>query len=159
MPLNTSVSAVPAVIYTPSGSGHPHAVITNTGTATLYVGQKGVTAANGLPLAPNQQIPLVIASFTLYAVSGYTPTATTTTTTAAVVAGTGTVAVTAGTGLVNTGYVLIASAAAAEVVQIISGGTTTTLTTTAPSYDHASGVSVTLVTPQATSAGVNRGAS
>jgi hypothetical protein len=134
-------------------------VVTNCGLYTVYIGRSSVSAASGMPLAPKAQITLPNAPVSLYAVSGYTVTATATTTSSNVTAGTGTVAVTAGTGLVNGGYVLLASGTAAEVVQIISGGTTTTLTTSVPLYDHLSGVAVTLVTAQLSSVMTSAGAS
>jgi hypothetical protein len=159
VPLNTAVAAIPVLIYSPSPSGIPHVVITNCGLYTVYIGGASVSAASGIPLAPKGQISLPYAPLSLYAVSGFTATATATTTTANVTAGTGTVAVTAGTGLSNTLYIELASGTAAEVVQVSSGGGTTTLTTTKPLYDHLSGVAVTLVTAQASAVMVSAGAS
>lgn len=158
MPLNTAVSVLPVNIYSPGASGSPHVIVYNSGTAPVYVGQASVTAQDGVPLYPRNSIELPTAPVKLYAVSGFTLTATTTTTTADVTAGTGTVAVTSGTGIANNAYVELASGNAAEVVQVISGGTTTTLTTTAPLYDHVSGVAVTVVIANAGSVSVTRGA-
>lgn len=158
-PLNTAIAAIPVLIYSPSPSGIPHVVITNSGMYPVYIGGASVSAASGIPLAPRGQISLPFAPTALYAVSGYTASATATTTTANVTAGTGTVAVTAGTGLANGSYVLLASLTASEAVQISSGGTTTTLTTTKPLYDHLSGVAVTLVTAQASAVSVSAGTS
>lgn len=159
VPINTAITAVPVQIYTPSPSGIPHVIIINSGRYNVHIGKVSVTAANGLTLPPSGQISLPFASVNLYAVSGFTPTATATTTTAAVTAGTGTVAVTSGTGIANNAYIELATGAASEIVQVISGGTTTTLTTTAPQYDHGSGVAVTVVTPNASSVSVTPGAS
>ena len=159
VPINTAISATATQIYSPSPSGIPHVTISNSGKYNVHVGKISVTAANGLSLQPGSQISLPNANVSLYAVSGFTPTATATTTTADVTAGTGTVGVTSGTGIANNAYIELASGGAAEVVQVISGGTTTTLTTTAPLYDHVSGVAVTVVTPFPSTVSVTPGAS
>lgn len=146
MPGNQNVTAVPALVYSPSPAGTSHVFLSNQGRFPVYVGQSGVTASNGIPVYPNGNIDLANMPVNLYAVSGYTKTATATTTTADVTAGTGTVPVTSGTGIPNGSLILIGTGASQEVLTVISGGTTTTLTTSAPGYDHVSGVAVTVVT-------------
>jgi hypothetical protein len=158
-PFSTAVTPIPTLIYSPSPSGIPHVVVTNTGLYPIYIGSASVSPGSGMYLAPRGQVTLPNAPVALYAVSAYTVTATATTTTSNVTAGTGTVAVTSGTSLTNGSYILLAAGTAIEAVQISSGGTTTTLTTTKPLYDHLSGVAVTLITGQAGSVSVSAGTS
>jgi hypothetical protein len=146
MPGNQNITATASLVYSPSPAGTSHLFLSNLGRFPVYVGQAGVTAANGLPVYPNQNLDLSTMPVNLYAASGYTKTATATTTTADVTAGTGTVAVTSGTGIANGALILIGSGGGQEVLTVISGGTTTTLTTSAPLYDHVSGEAVTVVT-------------
>lgn len=146
MPGNMNVAATPALVYSPSPAGQSHVFLSNIGRFPVYVGQSGVTASNGVPVYPGQNIDLSVMPTALYAVSGYTRTATATTTTADITAGTGTVPVTSGTGIANGALILVGTGASQEVLTVISGGTTTTLTTSVPGYDHVSGVAVTVVT-------------
>jgi hypothetical protein len=157
---NTNIGAVPTLIYTPSPSGVSHVFIQNLGPSTVYVGGPGVTATGGLPVAPNQMVDFPVASIALYAVCGYTPTATATTTTAAVNSGSAvSTAITSGTGTVNGQYALIGSGTNAETALITAGGGTTTLTLGALVDDHRTGAALTIVTPFPSTVAVTAGAS
>lgn len=149
--LTTSVSGAPVLVYNPAPSGTPNVSLTNSGGSVVYVGQSGVTVANGFPLYPNQQIVIPFAPVKLYAVSGAVATATATTTTAAANSAATTLAITSGTGTVNGQQIQVGSGSNAEIVTIVSGGGTTTLTVTALNYDHRSGAAVTVMTASATS--------
>lgn len=155
--LNTSVSGAPVLIYNPAPSGLPSAFVQNSGASVIYLGQAGVTAANGLPLYPNQIVDVSFLPNKVYAVSGVVATATATTTTAAANSGATSLAITSGTGTVNGQQIQVGSGSNAEVVTIVSGGGTTTLTVTALNYDHRSGAAVTVMTATASTANVTPG--
>ncbi len=155
--LITSVSGAPVLIYNPAPSGTPNSFIQNSGSSVIYIGQAGVTAANGVPLYPNQVIDLSFSPIKLYAASGVVATATATTTTAAANSGATSLAITSGTGTVNGQQIQVGSGSNAEVVTITAGGGTTTLTVTALNYDHRSGAAVTVMTATASSANVTPG--
>lgn len=160
MPVNTNISAVPVLIYSPSPSGISHVFIQNVGPSTVYIGGQGVTASGGIPVSPGSAIDFAVANVALYAVCGYTPTATATTTTAAVASGSAvSTAITSGTGTANGQYVLIGSGTASETTTITSGGGTTTVTLAALLDDHKSGAAFTVVTPQPSTITVAAGAS
>jgi hypothetical protein len=142
----TAVSAAPVKIYTPAPSGSPTAFISNLGTAVVYLGGAGVTPNNGVPLPPGQSLDIARMTFSLYAASGVTATATATTLNGAVAAGSTALTLTSGTGTVNGQTIQVGAGTSAEVVTITAGGGTTSITTTATQYDHASGVAVTVVT-------------
>jgi hypothetical protein len=153
MTVSTAVSGTPVQVYNPAPAGVPTMFLNNNGPATVYLGGANVTAGSGFPLPPGQSLDVSRATASVYAVSGFAASSTATTTTAAISGGATSVPVTAGTGLANGSYIEVGATTTAEVVKITSGGGTTTLTTTALSYDHASGVAVTLVTPTLTSVG------
>jgi hypothetical protein len=157
MTLTTAVSGTPVQVYNPAPAGVPTMFLTNNGPANVFLGGSNVTAGSGFPLPPGQSLDVSRAMLAVYAVAGFAATATATTTTAAIAGGATSVPVTSGTGLTNGSYIEVGGTTTAEVVKIISGGGTATLTTSALSYDHASGVAVTLVTPTLTSVGTVNG--
>lgn len=147
----TPVQAGASAIYSPSlGSGKPHAVIHNAGPGTVYLGQAGVTAQNGLPLRAKEELTFPFAYDTIYACSGgLTLSGTvTTTTTAAVTHGASTVvAVTAITGFAAGQTVQLGGGTGAETLVVSATSTAPSLKfTTKPAYDHISGVAVSQVT-------------
>lgn len=157
---NVNVSAAPVLIYTPSLAGVSHVYIQNLGPSPVYIGASGVTSTGGLPLAVNQSIDLPVANTALYAVSGFTPTATTTTTGAVVASGSAvSTTITSGTGTANGQYVVIGAGTTAETTTISSGGGTTTVVLAKLLDDHNTGVAFTVVTPQPTTLAVVAGAS
>lgn len=160
-PVITNISATPVMVYSPSPSGISHVYIQNLGPATVYLGNQGVTVSGGFPLAPNSHVNLPVASTALYAVSGYTPTATTTTiATTPLTHGTSVAAtLTSGAGTANGQYVVVGSDTAAETTTITAGGGTTSVTLAALQDDHVVGSPFTVVTPQPTSITVTAGAS
>lgn len=159
-PVNVPVSGTPVLVYTPTKSGTPHVFMQNMGLYPVYIGGAGVNQTGGIPLLPAQMIDFSNCPSALYAVAAYTPTAVTTTTTAAVSAGSAvSTAITSGTGFTNGSYVLIGGTTTAETTTIASGGTTTTLVLTQLLDDHASGVAITVVTPQGGSLNVAAGTS
>jgi hypothetical protein len=146
---NINISGAPTLIYSPSLAGTPHVYVQNLGPATVYLGSAGVTVSGGLPLAVNQSIDLSVATTALYAVSGYTPTATTTTTSAVVASGSAvSTGITSGTGTANGQYVVIGAGTTAETTTISSGGGTTTVVLAKLLDDHNTGVPFTVITPQ-----------
>jgi hypothetical protein len=147
-PITVPVSGTPTLIYTPAASGTPTLFVQNVGRSIVYIGGAGATQSGGIPLAPNQAIDLAYAPTALYAVCGFTPTATATTTTAAVSSGSAvSTAITSGSGTVNGQYVQLGSGTASETTTITSGGGTTTLTLAQLLDDHKSGAALTVVTP------------
>lgn len=160
-PVNTNISAVPVLIYSPSPSGIAHVYIQNVGSSTVYIGAAGVTSSGGLPVAPNCHVSLPVANTALYAVSGYTATATTTAVATTPVGHGSAVATTVGSGAgtANGQYVVIGAGTSAETTTITSGGGTTTLTLAQLLDDHLVGAPVTVVTPQPTTIVVSGGAS
>ena len=69
---NTPVSAtIPTVVFTPSTSGMPHAVLYNNGPAPVYLGGSGVSTSVGFALAPNDRLDLSYNGGTIWAISGY----------------------------------------------------------------------------------------
>ena len=69
---NTPVSAtIPTVVFTPSTSGMPHAVLFNNGPAPVYLGGSGVSTSVGFALAPNDRLDLSYNGGTIWAISGY----------------------------------------------------------------------------------------
>jgi hypothetical protein len=157
-PFNTTVSAVPVRVMTPSPSGTSTLVITNNGPSVVYLGGATVTSVNGFPLPVGQQLDVARVAWNIYACSPVTATATATTTTAAASSGATTLAVTSGTGIANGAYIQVGAGNAAEITTVTSGGGTASLTVPALAYDHASGAAVTVVTPQLTSVSTANGA-
>lgn len=160
-PIITNITAAPVPIYSPSPSGISHVSVFNNGPATVYVGAAGVTSAAGIPVAPGNSVKLVVAGTALYAVSGYTPTATTTTIATTPVAHGTAVATTvaSGAGTANGQYVVVGAGSSAETTTITAGGGTTALTLAQLQGDHLVGAPVTVVTPQPTTISVTAGAS
>jgi hypothetical protein len=157
---NINVSASPVLIYSPSLAGVSHVYVQNLGPAPVYLGIAGVTSSGGFPLAVNQSVDLPVANQALYAVSGYTPTATTTTTSAVVASGSAvSTGITSGTGTANGQYVVIGAGTTAETTTISSGGGTTTVVLAKLLDDHNTGVAFTVVTAQPTTITVVAGAS
>ena len=81
--IHTPVTGDAVLVYTPPSTGIPKVTLINEGASIVYIGQAGVTASNGLPLQPRQELSLPFAPYALYAVSGGALTATTANTNAA----------------------------------------------------------------------------
>lgn len=158
MATNTSISAVPVKVMTPSPSGMSTLVINNSGPSVVYLGGATVTQVNGFLLPVGQQLDVTRIPSAVYAVSGSAATATATTTTAAAASGATSLAITSGTGIANGAYIQVGAGNAAEITTVTSGGGTTTLTVPALAYDHASGAAVTVVTPAPTTVTTTNGA-
>ena len=72
---HTPVSATsPTVVFTPSTSGTPHAVLYNNGPAPVYLGGSGVSTSVGFALAANDRLDLSYNGGTIWAISGYNTT-------------------------------------------------------------------------------------
>lgn len=138
---NVSVSSSPVVVFSPSGVDTT-AVLTNTGTTTLYLGQSGVTAATGFPLLAGQSIS-VNYNASLYGVADVdrliAPTS---------VIGTGGVAqggtaipvASGGTSFTNGMVISIIDGNNTELVTVGSGSTGTSVVVSATAHAHAAGV-------------------
>jgi hypothetical protein len=157
IPVTADASA--AAVFVPPSKGVATMFLTNNSSTVVYVGGASVTPTTGFPLPPGQSLDVSRMTASVFAVTPYTATATATTTTAALAAGATTVAVTSGAGISNGGYIALGAigGTGAEVVTVISGGGTASLTTTAAQFDHATGVAVTVVTPNAGSVTVVAG--
>jgi hypothetical protein len=117
------------------------AVITNTGTSTLYLGQSGVTAATGLPLAPGQVIDQTF-TVPVYAVSGV-DVVTSPTDTLSANASQGATALTVASGgasFTNGMVISILDGNNTELVTVGNGSTGTSVVVSATAHAHASGV-------------------
>jgi hypothetical protein len=147
--IHTPVSGVPTLIYTPAASGTPHVTIVNEGTSIVYIGQAGVTSANGMPLQPSQEVSLPFAPVSLYAASGVASAGTTINTNAVFNSGATSLTFAGNfySAAVNGGQAQIGSGSNAEVVTISAGGGTGTLTVSALKYDHRTASPVGPVTP------------
>ena len=138
---NVSVPSSPVVVFAPSGNDTT-AVLLNTGTSTLYLGQSTVTAASGFPLLAGQSVP-VNYNAKLYAVAGADVVKSpTTTTTATSIVGATSLTVAAGTSFTTNMVVSIIDGNSSEVVTCTAPGGSTTLTISAAAFAHGSGVTV-----------------
>lgn len=137
---NVSVPSSPVVVFSPSGV-QTTATLTNTGTATLYLGQSGVTAATGFPLSAGQSIQVNYAA-DLYAVCGVDLIKTPTDTASAPITATDTsITVASGGASFTNGMVIsIIDGNLTEVVTVGAGSTATNVVTSAIANSHASGV-------------------
>lgn len=145
------IQAGPTPIYTPAaGPGKPHVVIHNAGPGTVFIGQAGVTAQNGLPLRAKSEVDFPTAYDTIYAVAGgLTLSGTVTTTASAAIThgATTVVTVAAITGFVAGQTAQVGTGSAAETLVISATSTAPSLKfTTKPLYDHPSGVAIAAVT-------------
>jgi hypothetical protein len=145
------------LVFTPTPGATATCRVFNEGQNVVYVGQAGITPANGLPIQPNCKIELPNVVASLYCAAGYSTTATATTLTAAANAGATTLAVTSGVGIANGGWVAVGSGANLEVVQVTAGGGTATLTVTALTYDHKTAAAVTAVNSLSAQARITAG--
>lgn len=138
---NVSVPSSPVVVFAPSGNDTT-AVLLNTGSTTLFLGQSGVTAATGFPLLAGQSIS-VNYNAKLYAVAGVdTVTSPSTTTTATATVGATSLTVASGTSFTTNMVVSIIDGNNTELVTCTAPGGATTLTVSATAFGHASGVTV-----------------
>ncbi len=148
-PVAVPVGPAAVQVYTPAVVGKPHLVIHNSGPATVYLGQVGVTAATGLPLPSKAKISLPFANVALYAACGGLTLSGTVTSnlSTAVTGGTSTTLVVAsGTGFAAGQVVQVGSGGNAETLTLLTAIGTTLTPTTKPAFDHAVGEAVTLVT-------------
>lgn len=148
-PITVPVGPVASVVYTPLPTGKPHAVIFNSGPATVYIGGAGVTATSGMPLASQMQLDIPTAPTAMSAVCGGVVLSGTVTSniSTAVTGGTSTtIVVGSGTGFAPGQAIQVGSGGNAETLTLstVVGGTLTP--TTKPVYDHVVGEPVTLIT-------------
>lgn len=140
MATTVSVTSSPVAVFTPSGNDTT-AVLTNTGTSTLYLGQSAVTAATGFPLLAGQSLQ-VNYNATLYAVAGVDTLVTPTSTASATIT-LGATAITVasgGTSFTNGMVVSIIDGNNTELVTVGAGATGTNVPISATAHAHASGV-------------------
>jgi hypothetical protein len=64
-------ATIPTVVFVPSTSGTPHAVLYNNGPAPVYLGGSGVSTNVGFPLAVGDKLRLPYNGGTIWAISGY----------------------------------------------------------------------------------------
>lgn len=139
MAATVSVGTVPALVFTPQQYSTT-ATITNAGTSTLYLGQSGVTAATGLPLAPGHSLNEAF-TVNVYAVAGNDSVVTPTSTMSAGVSAAGTaLTVASGGASFTTGMVVsIKDGASSELVTVGAGATGTNIPISALAFAHVSG--------------------
>lgn len=150
----TPVGAAAVQIYTPASVGTPHAVIYNTGPATVYVGGVGVTATSGLPVPPRGEVNFANATVALYAAAGgvtVSGTAVTNLTAATTGGSTSNLSVGTTANFAVGNLVQVGTGNTAEVGTISSIPDSTHLTLSAAVvYDHRAGAQVATVTGTAT---------
>lgn len=137
---NVSVPSSPVVVFAPSGNDTT-AVLLNTGTTTLFLGQSGVTAATGFPLPAGQSIS-VNYNAKLYAVAGVdTLTSPTNVTSGTTAQGAVALAVASGgTSFTNGMVVSIQDGNLSELVTVGAGSIATSVVISATANAHATGV-------------------
>lgn len=137
---NVSVPSSPVVVFAPSGNDTT-AVLLNTGSTTLYLGQSTVTAASGFPLLAGQSIS-VNYNANLYAVAGVDTVASPTNTLSAPVsqAGTALTVASGGASFTNGMVVSITDGNNTELVTVGAGATGTNIPVSALAHGHATGV-------------------
>jgi len=147
--IHTPVSGDAVLVYSPASSGVPHVTLINEGASIVYLGQAGVTQANGMPLQPRQEVSLPFAPVALYAVSGVAANGTTINTNAAFNSGATSLTFAGAfySAAMNGQQAQIGSGSNAEVVTITAGAGTGTLTVSALAYDHRTASPVGPVTP------------
>jgi hypothetical protein len=155
---NATGTAAVAVSYPPQ-SGEPHAYLVNTSGQVAYIGGQYVTSVTGLPLYPNCRADLASMPGTVYAVAGFQQVSPSGTTTAATTYPGGTALVTSAALTANTTIVIEPGTQRQEFASV--GGTAggTVFTSAAMAFGHASGISVSAVTPYITTIQAVRGAS
>lgn len=138
---NISVGTAPGLIFTPSVQ-YTSVVVANTGTRALYLGQTGVTAATGLPLAAGQTLTLVGITAPLYAVAGVDSIVSPTSTASGSIAqgATSITVASGGTSFTNGMVVSILDGNNTELVTVGNGSTGTSVVISATAKAHASGV-------------------
>ncbi len=150
VPANTSVTPLPALVFTPTPGAAATCRIANPGSSVIYIGGPNVSPVNGIPVLPgNRPIELQNVNVSLYACSGVgAANAGNATLSGRNDAGStlftvATAAPTAGT------YVRVGSITGVEYLYVSSftgAGTPWTVTTsTASVYDHATGSTVATV--------------
>ncbi len=151
-PITVPVGPAPVQVYTPQATGRPHAVIFNSGPATVFLGQSGVTEAAGFPLPPNAGLDLAFAPIALFAACGgiVLSGSVVSNIATAVTGGTSTTIVVASTTGFAAGQVIqVGSGPSLEMLTVLTAITGTITPTSKPLYDHVVGEPVTLVTGSA----------
>jgi hypothetical protein len=158
---NANGTAAVVVSYPPP-AGTPHAYLFNTGLQVAYVGGQNVTSVSGLALYPNGKIPLTLMPGTVYAVSGFTQSATVFGTVQTAVQQGGTSFTTSGAPGWAIGSSLIVEPGTVRQEILPVGGTTSSsvTTNTGAAFFHAGTSSlVYAITPYVTTVKADRGAS
>lgn len=141
MSTTVPISTAPVVIYSPQAHTST-AIITNAGTSTIFLGQSGVAATTGLPLAPGQTVQLLQVTVPLYAVSGLASVIAPTDTLSADASASDTALTVASGGASFTEGMVVAiqDGSDSEVVTVGAGSTGTSVVVSALQFDHATGV-------------------
>lgn len=143
MPLNVFVGPTTTQVYTPASTGSPSAVIVNTGTATIYLGQSEVTETNGFPLLAGTKLTFTGNIPTIYGIAASSAGASPSTTlTADAASGATSLTVASGTAFTAGLQITIGSGASAETNVVSASASTSITLTTALEYDHESGEAV-----------------
>lgn len=124
-------------------------VIHNTGPATVFLGQAGVTEAAGFPLPSKAEVNLPFAVTPIYAVCGglvLSGSVLSNVSTAVTGGVSTTIVVVSGTGFAQGQFIQVGSGSNLETLTLASAVGTTLTPTTKPLYDHAVGEPVTLIT-------------
>jgi hypothetical protein len=151
---HVNVSALPTWVFTPTSKLANTLRLYNEGSQPVYIGSSSVTPYNGLQILPgNKPLELSTALQAVYACCGVVSGTAVVNTTAATSAGSTVLATSAPTTnfaagtYVSLGATTATSPGGFEVLQV-SGTTATNITvSTSTLYDHASGATVTVVTP------------
>ena len=140
MASTVSVGSTPVAVFTPQQYATT-ATLTNAGTSPLYLGQSGVTAATGFPLAPGQSVNQAF-TVPIYAVSGVDVIGSPTDTLSAPASATDTALTVAsgGASFTNGMTVSIIDGNNTELVTVGAGSTATSVVVSALAFAHASGV-------------------
>lgn len=137
-------SVTPTWIFTPTPNAPATVRLINEGSNTVYVGQSNVSPFNGFPIPPNSKpFQLQNVLTTLYACSGVTANAASSTLNGAVAAGSTVLTLVTAASFVVGSTAVIGNTGKGQEVATVTGTTATALTlSTATLYDHATGVTV-----------------
>ena len=148
---NVSGSAAVVISYPPS-SGHPHAILFNTGGQNAYVGQSGVSSATGLVLAPGGRADLANAAGTIYGIAGFNQVSPYGTANAATTIGGSVISVAAAGTAFGTGSTIVVEPGTPrqEIAVIAQSAAGSVTTTAAFTFGHPNASVFSAITPLAT---------
>lgn len=144
-------ATIPTVVFTPSTSGTPHAVLYNNGPAPVYLGGSGVSTSVGFPLAVNDKLRLPYNGGTIWAISGYgltTPSGTLITTGSSV----GGTTLTGGGTVFTAGmWIAVETGTPRQEIAQVNGSNAGSVFTNGPlTYSHGTAVTYAQITPTPT---------